>query len=191
MPPGDALTFRMIRHGTEIGTHALTFTRAGDTLTVQIAVDAVVTLLSIPVVRYHHRATEVWQGASLVDLRGNTNKNGEHEWVAGARIPAGLEVRGSQTHSYIAPSTAIPTSYWNKRMLDGRMISLEDGVLLAPHVSDLHTGPIRLASGRMIAAHHYALRGPFNVDVWYDTAEIWAGMTLTVADGSEVRYEQL
>lgn len=191
VPPADTLTFHMIRYGSEIGTHALTFTRAGEALTVQIAVDAVVRLLSIPLVRYRHRAVETWQGATLVGLRGETNKNGEQEWVAAERIAAGLDVRGSKTARYIAPETAIPTSYWNKRMLAGKMISLEDGVLLAPKVADLGTETIPLASGNLVAAKHYALSGAFAVDLWYDETDTWACMAMTVTDGSEVRYKRL
>jgi hypothetical protein len=43
----------------------------------------------------------------------------------------------------------------------------------------------------MIAADHYALSGAFAVDLWYDAAATWAGMAMTVVDGSEVRYERL
>jgi hypothetical protein len=191
VPKDDTLAFRMVRHGDEIGTHNLTFRQSGDALTVHIAVDAVVTLISIPIVRYKHRSVETWQGTTLVGLTGETDKNGQRGWVDARRTDEGLVVTGSQTARYIAADSAIPTSYWNKRMLSGKMISLEDGVLLSPKVADLRTDSIRLASGRMIAANHYALSGAFAVDLWYDAAETWAGMAMTVADGSEVRYERL
>jgi hypothetical protein len=191
VPPADTLGFRMMRHGDEIGTHKLTFERSGDVLTVRIAVDAVVTFASIPIVRYRHRAVETWQGTALFGVTGETDKNGARGWVDVRRTDAGLAVVGSQTARYVAPPEAIPTSYWNKQMLSGPMISLEDGVLLSPKVADLRTDSIRLASGRMIAADHYALSGAFAVDLWYDAAATWAGMAMTVVDGSEVRYERL
>lgn len=191
VPSGNTLGFRMIRHGEEIGTHRLTFEHSGDTLTVHIAVDAVVTLLSIPVARYTHRGVETWQDTTLVSVSGETNKNGEHEWMKASRGHEGLLVQGSQTRPYVAPDTAIPTSYWNKRMLDGRMISLEDGVLLAPKVAALRTESIRVASGTIIPANHYSLTGAFAVELWYDAADSWAAMAMTVVDGSEVRYERL
>ena len=65
VPPGDTLAFRLIRHGNEIGRHTLTFDQQGDTLTVRIAVEARVTLLSIPIVHYTHRVVEVWQDGSI------------------------------------------------------------------------------------------------------------------------------
>jgi hypothetical protein len=181
----------MMRHGSEIGTHTLTFGQDGDALVVRIVVDALVTFASIPIARYKHRSVETWHGTTLVGLTAETNRNGDREWMNAQRTGDGLVILGSQTKRYLAPDAASPTSYWNKRMLDGPMISLEDGVLLKPKVSDLRTDSVRLASGGMIAATHYNLSGAFDADVWYDDSRAWVSMALTVADGSEVRYERL
>jgi hypothetical protein len=191
VPSGGSLAFRMVRHGSEIGTHALTFSHDGEMLTVRIVVDALVTFASIPIARYSHRGVETWRDATLVQLTGDTDKNGTRNWVHAQRTDEGLVVLGSQTKRYISPGSAIPTSYWNKRMLDGPMISLEDGVLLSPKVADLRMESVRLASGQMIAADHYNLSGAFAVDLWYDQQRTWAGMAMTVVDGSEVHYERL
>jgi len=191
VPSGGSLAFRMVRHGSEIGTHVLTFSHDGELLTVRIVVDALVTFASIPIARYSHRGVETWRGTTLVDLTADTNKNGTRNWVRAQRTDEGLVVLGSQTKRYICPESAIPTSYWNKRMLDGPMISLEDGVLLSPKVADLRMDSVRLASGQMIAADHYNLSGAFAVDLWYDEQRTWAGMAMTVVDGSEVHYERL
>lgn len=191
VPPDDMLRFRLIRHGSEIGSHTLTFQRQGDTLIVRIAVDALVSLLSIPLVRYTHRAVETWQGDTLIGLTGQTDKNGQKEWMNARRTSEGMVVLGSKTKRYVAPDQAIGTSYWNKRMLNGPMISLEDGVLLHPKVAERRPDAIPLASGRTIEADHYNLSGAFNVDVWYDLTDTWAALAVTVADGSEVHYERL
>jgi hypothetical protein len=191
VPSGGSLAFRMVRHGSEIGTHALTFSHDGEMLTVRIVVDALVTFASIPIARYSHRGVETWRDATLVQLTGDTDKNGTRNWVRAQRTDEGLVVLGSQTKRYISPGSAIPTSYWNKRMLDGPMISLEDGVLLSPKVADLRMESVRLASGQMISADHYSLTGAFAVDLWYDEQRTWAGMAMTVVDGSEVHYERL
>src|SRR5271165_717908 len=76
VPPSGSLAFRLIRHGGEIGRHTLTFGSHGDVLTVHTAVDALVTLISIPIVRYTHRVVETWQGQRLTSLAGETDKNG-------------------------------------------------------------------------------------------------------------------
>jgi hypothetical protein len=191
VPSGDSLAFVLIRHGSQIGRHTLRFDRQGDTLTVAIDVQALVTVLSIPFVRYTHHAVETWQGDTLVGLVADTDKNGQHEWTKASRTGEGLVVLGSKTKRYVAPAEAIGTSYWNRRMLDGPMISLEDGVLLAPKVLPRQPESVRLASGASIPADHYSLSGAFSADVWYDRAGTWAGFAFGVADGSSVHYERL
>jgi hypothetical protein len=191
VPANATLAFRLIRHDSDIGHHILTFDRKGDTLTVHTEVEALVTLLSIPVVRYRHRVVETWQGDTLTSLAAETDKNGAHEWVKAQRGAEGLVVLGSKTERYVAPEPAGAASYWNKRVLDGPMISLEDGVLLRPKVERRRPDVIPLASGGTISADHYNLSGPFNVDLWYDQTATWASLALTAADGSTVRYERL
>jgi hypothetical protein len=191
VPPDNALAFRLIRHGSEIGRHTLTFERQGATLTVHIAVDAKITLLTIPVAHYTHRSVETWQGETLVGLTGQTNKNGEQGWMNAQRTSEGLVVVGSQATRYVAPPQAIGVSYWNKRMLSGPMISLENGELLRPKVAEAKPEPVPLATGGTIPADHYNISGPFNVDVWYDRTDTWASLALDISDGSEVHYERL
>jgi hypothetical protein len=187
----EPLAFRLLRHGTDIGRHQVSFATKGDALTVTVTVDALVTLMSIPIVRYTHRAQEIWQGGRLVSLHATTDKNGSKGWADARRVGGHLLVAGSKTPRYLAPDNAIGTSYWNKRMLDGPMISLEDGVLLHPAIAVRPPEPIKLASGALIPAAHYNLSGAFNVDVWYDHTDTWAGLAFSVADGSTVHYERL
>jgi hypothetical protein len=191
VPPDQSLAFRMIRHGSEIGRHTLSFERNGDALSVHVAVDALVTLVSIPVVRYTHRVVETWSGDTLTGVTGETNKNGQHEWVNARRAGEGLVVLGSKTKRYVAPEGAGATTYWNKRVLNGPMISLEDGVLLRPKVEERRAELIPVASGAKIQATHYNLSGAFDVDLWYDQSDVWAGLAITAADGSTVHYERL
>ena len=191
VPPGDSLGFRIIRHGGEIGRHTLNFARQGDTLTVRIAVKVVVTMLSVPIVRYTQQAEESWQNGVLVGLEGQTDRNGRKQWVRAQRGQDGLAVTGSQTAPYTAPENALGSSYWNRQMLDGPMISLEDGVLLRPKEQPRGMEGVRVASGAVIRANRTALTGPINVDVWYDEANMWASLGLTAMDGSDIRYERL
>ena len=127
----------------------------------------------------------------MASVTGETDKNGQHEWVNARRGSEGLVVLGSKTQRYIAPEPAGSTSYWNKRLLDGPMISLEDGVLLRPKVVEERVEPIPLASGSTIQADHYNLSGAFSVDLWYDQTDTWASLGLSAADGSYVHYERL
>jgi hypothetical protein len=189
VPRANRLDFRIIRHGDEIGRHTVTFEPRGELLIVHVTVDALVTLLSLPIVRYAHRATETWQGETLVGLTAETDKNGRHQWASARRTDEGLVVLGSQTQRYVAPEPAATTSYWDKRALTRPMISLEDGVLLRPMVAEHKADAIPSASGG--AADHFVLSGAFSLELWYDRADTWASLAYTAADGSSVHYERL
>lgn len=191
VPPGAALSFRLVRFGYEIGRHDLTFDRQDNLLTVQVAVHVVVTVFSYPVFQYSQKVVETWADGTLVGLIGTTDRNGERLWMKATCTRNGLEVVGSKTQRYLAPAEAIGTTYWNRRMLDGPMISLEDGTLLHPDVAVRPPESIRLACGTTIPAEHYSLSGPFDADVWYDQTSTWAGLAFPVPDGSHVRYERL
>lgn len=191
VPRADRLDFRIIRHGDEIGRHAVTFEPRGDSLTVRVTVNALVTLLSLPIVRYSHRATETWQGETLIGLTAETDKNGRHQWASARRTNEGLVVLGSQTPRYIAPEPAATTSYWDKHALARPMISLEDGVLLRPKVAEQKAEPIPTAYGGPTVAEHYVLSGAFSVELWYDRSDTWASLAYSAPDGSTVHYERL
>lgn len=191
MPYGGELAFRLLRHGSAIGTHHTTFRRDGDALVVETAVDVAVGLGPITLVRYTHRNREFWQRDRLVALSGQTNRNGNHLYMEGSRTDSGLSVRGSGTEPYMAPANALPTTYWNPRMLLGPMIGVQDGGLVKPVVTTQPHDAIRIASGHSIDATHYRLSGDLDLELWYDTSGTWSGMRFTVDDGSVVTYERL
>jgi hypothetical protein len=191
VPPSRALAFRLVRHGTPIGSHTLDFTTEDETLTVRIAADVLFTFGPIPLVRYSHRNTEVWRGGRLASLDAQTDKNGRLLHMSAHRTPAGLQVEGSGAAPYIAPEDALPTTYWNPRMLDGPMIGVQDGMLVHPRVTEKPIEPIRLASGAETEARCYSLTGDLDLDLWYAANRDWMSMRFSVADGSVIMYERL
>ncbi len=147
VPQGNQIAFAMIRHDNDIGRHTVTFERRGNVLTVRVNVDAHVTFLSIPVVRYTHRAVETWNGDTLVSLSGETNRNGDNQWMNAHRTASGLEVQGSAVKPYVAPENALGITYWNKRQLDVPMIGMDDGILQHPKVENRGMENIPIAGG--------------------------------------------
>jgi hypothetical protein len=191
VPTGDALAFRVMRYGTQIGTHALAFRRLSGGLDVHISVDVLVKYGPIPFVRYTHSNLESWRGNRLADVQARTDRNGTELHMRAWRTPPGLAVEGSGTRPYVAPANALPTTYWNPRMLDGPMIGTQDGVLVRPTVTEVGIEHVLLANGTTIPTRHYMLRGALKLDLFYDLDDLWAGMSFTVADGSLIRYERL
>ena len=182
--------FRLIRHGTAIGTHDLAFRRRPGFLNVDIAVDVLVKLGPIPLYRYMHRATETWRNGRLDAVRGQTSKNGYHLHMNAGRTRQGLAVEGSGTDPYIAPENALPTTYWNKAMLGRPLIGTQDGGLVRPRVTERGMEDVRRVSGRPVLARRYDLSGDLGY-VLYDVADMWTGMSFDVADGSRISYEPL
>ena len=191
IPETRAIAFQLMRHGSAIGTHTLDFHVTNDTLDVDIAVNVVLYLGPIPLVRYTHRAVETWQGGRIAALTGHTNRNGTEMYMSAHRIAEGLWVEGSGTRPYIAPEDALPTTYWNARMLRGPMIGTQDGGLVHPKVTPKGIQPVKLVSGAERQATCYSLTGDLDLDLWYDAESRWMSMRFSVADGSTISYERL
>jgi len=191
VPPSGRLAFALIRHEDKIGTHTITFDQQGDALTIRVDVEALVKFGPIPLVRYSHHNVEVWRSNRLDQLEATTDKNGTKLFVSAHRTDAGLSVVGSAAKTYIAPEDALPTTYWNKRLLRSPMIGTQDGMLVHPAVHDLGTDPVPIANGERIPATRYSLRGDLDLGLWYDQSATWAGMEFSVADTSVVHYERV
>jgi hypothetical protein len=191
IPPSGTISFRVMRYGSAIGTHTLDFRVSGDTLAVAIAADVLFTLGPIPLVRYTHRNIEVWRNGQIASLESHTDRNGRELHMSAQRVAAGLRVEGSGTAPYIAPEDALPTSYWNSRMLRVPMIGTQDGILVHPKVTEKPIEPVRLASGAEAAARCYSLTGDLDLDLWYTGEGDWMSMRFSVADGSVIKYERL
>jgi hypothetical protein len=191
VPPSGSLAFRLIRHGSDIGAHTIRFEQRDSTLTVHIDVDVLVKFGPIPLVRYTHHAVEVWHDQVLTQLEASTDKNGTKLAMAGRRTEAGLSVTGSGTAPYVAPEDALPTTYWNQRLLRSPMIGTQDGMLVHPVVRDLGPCPVPIVSGGEIQTTRYGLRGDLDLDLFYDQARTWAGMEFSVADGSVIHYARI
>ncbi len=188
--PGDRLGFDIIRKGTKLGTHQLSFERRGDALTVQVAADLVVKIGFITLYRFSHHATEHWLGDQLVALQTTTSDNGTAQQVSGHRDATGFVVEGSKAQRYVAPANALPATHWNRRELDGPLINAQDGRLMRPRIAPIGSDMIPTASGAPIRANHYALSGDLQLDMWYDPRPSWAGLSFKAPDGSTIRYER-
>lgn len=193
VPAGDTLAFRIMRRGNPIGAHTIAFERlSDDDLDAHISVNVLVKLGPIPLAHYTHNNLESWRDGRLSVLRAHTDRNGTELQMHAWRTRPGLEVEGTDTTPYVAPANALPTTYWNPRMLDGPMIGTQKGTLVIAKVTEIGIERIPLANGGTVAARHYAVRGPdMNVDVYYDADDVWAGMSFTVGDGSLITYQRL
>ena len=187
IPAGDRLAFHIIRNGSTIGEHSVTFSRIGDTLTVAVAADIVIGFGPIAFFRYKHRALVASEGGRVVSIDAVTDHDGSPQRMTARRTERGLVVQGSKAAEYLAPSHTLPGTHWDRAMLDGPFINTEDGRLMRPTVSLVGTERVDV-SGGSVEAQHYSLRGDVDLDTFYDLTPHWVGLRFTAKDGSEIRY---
>ena len=192
-PPGKALGFAVVRKGSKIGEHLLTFDQTADgNLTVHVAVQLRVGIGPIALFRYQHNATETWKNGQLVSLETKTNDDGNPFKVTGRRTQdAGFVVEGTKAPLYTAPENALPATHWNHKMLEVPMINTQDGRLMHPTITPMGKDAIPVATGAKITANHYSLTGDAVLDTWYDDTANWAGLSFKAGDGSDVVYERI
>jgi hypothetical protein len=192
VPPGGQLVFNLIRHGSTIGQETVTFQQAGNQLTVSIEVSIRVTLAMIPIFRLHHRETETWENGQILSFAATTMKNGSHFYAQGWRSGSQFMARGTaRPDGYVAPQGALPTSQWNRAMLDGPMINTEDGKLMHPIITDRGLTEVTLGNGSQVQAHHFNVRGDLRFDTFFSDSGEWVGLSFPAPDGSVVTYQRL
>ncbi len=191
VPADWRIGFRMLRNGDVIGSHHVDFARQGEALVVSVAIEILVRMFGIPVYRYSHRAAERWQGDRFIGIESRTDRDGSPRVMQAQRGADGaVHVTGTRTDPYIAPEGVLPTTYWNKAMVQPRLINSEDGRLMELPFTEGTTETVRLASGQTIPARRYHYGGELNLDLWYDAAGQWAHLEFT-KDGSTIIYEKL
>jgi Family of unknown function (DUF6134) len=188
-PPSNRLAFRLVRDGSAIGTHVLTFARLDNGFDVHIDVDIAVGFGPLMLFRYSLRGLEQWRNGLVVHFDATTNDNGAPDQMRADRDTRGLWVEGSQAQRYLAPADALPATHWNAAELQSPWINPQDGRLLHPVVKRVGPVSVPLAGGRTEPATEYAVSGDVKLDIWYNASRQWSGLRFAAKDGSEVRYE--
>ncbi len=189
VPAERSLAFNVFRKGSRIGTHSLEFSQAGEALTVRVAVDFAVGLGPITLYRYRLRGTEEWSRGVLMSGNFDTVDGGETCWLRAARVDGRLAVQGSAVKPYAAPEASLISSHWNAEELRAPMVNMQNGELLDFKITPRGSETIR-TGGRDVAARHYALSGPAELNLWYDPTNIWTKLRGVGTDGSEITYER-
>jgi hypothetical protein len=196
IPPGDRVEFHILRSGSRVGQHVVSFTRSGARLQVASRVEIVIRLGPIPVFRYTHSVDEDWRIAAdgtgmLVAANAHTNDDGTKHFMRAEATPRGLAVQSDEGGSYTAPAGTLIATHWNIAELDGPMVNPQGGKLLMPDVVRGPRAPVPLAGGGSVEAHRYALSGDVTLDLWYDLASQWAATRFVAQDSSVVLYRRV
>lgn len=187
VPASGRLGFEVWRGSRMLGHHDLAFHPQGDALMVEIAVDIAFRVGPITLYRYTHHARERWAGGEVAELATETSDNGTAYRVHAHRERGALVVEPGGKPSYVAPADALPATHWNHRELDTPWINTQNGALVRPQVAPLGLITVPTAAGQALRVRRYALSGPITLDLWYDEAQAWAGLSFDKG-GTPVRY---
>jgi hypothetical protein len=196
VPPGNRISFRVLRNGTPIGEHHLNFTRDNNDLVVDINLALLVTFADIPLFRYGAVARERWSGGVFQSLESQVNDNGTRLEVQAHKTAAGYSVAGIN-HSnpsrsypeYTAPADTMPLTYWNKAMLNGTLLNIQTAHIYAAVVRPQGWNSLPAVESAPITAQRFDLRGKLHLSVWYDQFSQWSGLAFHVS-GNET-YEKM
>lgn len=188
LPPREALAFHILRDGSKVGTHRITFEQHGANTVARVAIDIAVSYGWVTVYRFTHRATEIWQGDRCIGIDSHTDDNGSAAWMRTEPDPGGaLRVSGSGTAPYAAPPGALVSTYWNRAILHAApLISSQDGRLTGQRVLSGGLEDVPCVGGTLRARHHQML-GDRTMDIWFDLDDRWAHLRFA-RDGAMIIY---
>jgi len=180
------LSFAVLRNGSPLGTHRLSFTREGERLIVDIEIRFEVKLAFITVFRYAHDAREVWESGRLVAFDSRTNDDGTNFQVKAHATPEGLAVE-STGGNYTAPLDTVPSSYWHIDMIrHPRVLDSQSGRMIDLVATPTGTGEVTVGD-RRVPARLFRLSGEISGELGYGVDDGWVRLSFG-ARGATIEY---
>ena len=187
VPTDGVLAFDIVRNGEAIGTHTYHFDRSDDRTEVRIKTDINFRLFFIPVYRFEHQSTEIWQDGKLASLESSTNENGTPVKLQVHRDEDSLMVYGEDGNLHV-DREIIPASLWNRLVLNrSQTLTTISGNVKKFEVDYVGEKELEVR-GKKITTQHFRLTGEFERELWYDKDDILVGVRFVASDGSTVAY---
>jgi len=109
--------FRIVREGSNIGTHRVTFTMDGALLAARTEVDIAVKIAGFTVFRLNHRFDEVWDGERLQRVASRLDRKGTITEFTARAEAGGVRIDGPDG-TRVLPANAAPLTWWDARRID-------------------------------------------------------------------------
>lgn len=178
-PPAE-YRFRIVREGSQIGTHHVAFAASGGETTARTDVDIAVRLAGFTVFRLTHRFSETWAGDRLRLATSRHDRNGRVTEMEARAEGNALLVRGPEGAQRL-PADATPLTWWNPGRFNRPLFDNGTGKPLRVQWAraPLPGGGVRwTATGDTESEGTYAADGT------------WLGWRTKGEDGSTVVYER-
>jgi len=181
--PPAPVRFRILREGSAIGTHRVTFAERGaEGLVARTEVDIAVKLAGFTVFRFTHRFEEVWAGPRLVAATSRQDRNGTVTEMQARAEGEALLVQGPEGAARL-PAQAAPLSWWDVGRIEAER----------PLFDNATGRPLRLAWTRTAlpqGARRWRCTGDRESEGTWAAEGTWLAWTTKGDDGSVVVYER-
>ncbi len=184
-------TFEVWRKGAKIGSHRIASSTTEGRLLISIAAAIEVKFGPVPVLRYSHKATEIWQGERFVSLSTRSISNGLVETVEAHADETGVRIVRAKGAPLVADPRAAPLTHWNRAALQRPLFNPQTGALIHCAVRRQEGETVRYGDGRSAPATAFALSGDADIIDWYDDAGVWSALKAKAADGSWIEYRRV
>jgi len=187
VPSTGRFDYDVIREGEKIGAHSVIFQHKGRHLAIATRTDIALKLLGITFYRFHYEAEEDWFDWRLMRLTSRTDSNGKTLTVDLAR--AGDRIRGACNGIALdLPADLLPISVWHPDFVRQSVI-LDQYKCVERNVRTTDDGiePI-FAGAQNVAAHHFAVTGELQRDLWYGPDGRIVQLMFRAQDGSEIAF---
>jgi hypothetical protein len=155
------IAFRVLREGSPVGTHRVTFAEAEGLLRAR---------------------SELVVEVRLLALSSRLDRNGRRFAVEVRADEGALVVTNAQGMQRLPPETA-PLTWWRDRSFpDAPLLDVREGRFVQPRLERLMPPPGGGARWRLV--------GGEGAEIGYDSAGRWVEFATTGEDGSAIRYEQ-
>ncbi|HET9489806.1 MAG TPA: DUF6134 family protein [Methylomirabilota bacterium] len=182
------LRFHVLRHGSPIGEHRVTFRPDGPRLTVETHVDIAVTVLFFTVFRFKHDAEEVWQSERLVSVKSTTDDNGTILQVSGSAVVDGFRIIGHDGPFLASPYLLTSNALWDSRIVrENRLIDVQHGGEIGLVTKQLGDEQVNTPQGPVRASRHHMITPYYAGSVFHDSDGRWVKGLLELK-GERVEY---
>lgn len=189
-PANDRLAFSVLRKGSAIGTHGITFKRAGNVLEAHIDVSMSVGIGPITLFRYRMTGVETWREDRFAEIETTTDNDGEKLHVTARRGPAGIVVDSSKLGRATLAADTLPLTHWSIQCMSVPLFNPQDGKPMQLTVKPLGAARVALASGADVDATRFSLTGESTLDDWYNANSVWTALRAVATDGSIIEYRR-
>ncbi len=188
----DDLHFRVLLDDKPIGFHHFRITDGVDARTVEVDAEFDVRVLFVPVYRYRHSNTEVWQDGCLAHIESQTDSNGKFFSVSGRKGTDTYDIKTGSVSQLYPLDCLMSFAYWDRSILQQeRLLNAQTGEVIGVEIQSLGEQRLSLADGEVVAEAYkiVSFAGDVDIKLWYAASDgRWLSLESRLENGRLMRY---